>query len=91
MVVLGILLILLGAGAVLAALFASDGSVTVLGFSLTAFEAFLAGVIAAVCVLLGLWVMTYGAKRRYRLRQERKELARRAAKSQPSVEPPTDL
>ncbi|HEY3016581.1 MAG TPA: hypothetical protein VGJ41_15795 [Nocardioides sp.] len=80
MVVLGLLLIGLGALAVLSALFVSSGTAEMLGLTLSSRTIFLAGVIAGACILWGFTILKYGTKREIRHRKERKELSRRSEK-----------
>jgi membrane protein implicated in regulation of membrane protease activity len=80
MVVLGFVLILLGAAAILAALFTADGSVQFLGLDLTAVSVFFLGMASALAILWGLGLLRFGAKRSLKQRKERKELSRLSAK-----------
>ncbi|MFT3873274.1 MAG: hypothetical protein QM714_11615 [Nocardioides sp.] len=72
MVILGLLLLALGALAVLAALFASGGSASLLGFDLDALTIFLVGLVAGAAIWWGLGLVRYGTKREMKLRRERK-------------------
>ncbi len=72
MVILGLLLLALGVLAVLAALFASGGSASLLGFDLDALTIFLIGLGAGAAIWWGLGLVRYGAKREMQLRRERK-------------------
>ena len=75
MLILGVLLLLLGAAVILAGLFTAevtDGNVEMLGVEVGAPALFLLGVGAAVAVLLGLWVLKYGVKSEWRQRREQK-------------------
>ena len=74
MVFLGLLLIVLGAIAILAAVFVSDGSAELLGMDLTALAIFLIGVGAGAAVIWGFTILKYGTKRELRQRKERKQL-----------------
>ncbi len=76
MVILGLLLILAGAGVIAAALFASDPGTgaELLGFGISTIEIFLLGVAAGAAVLLGLSIVKWGTKRGLAQRKERKEL-----------------
>ncbi len=74
MVFLGLLLIALGVVAILAAVFASDGSAELLGLDLTALAIFLVGVGAGAAVIWGFAILKYGTKRELRQRKERKQL-----------------
>jgi hypothetical protein len=75
MVILGLLLIIVGAGAIVAALFSEPGTAgELLGFDITTLQAFLVGVAAGASILLGLWILKWGTKRTLTHRKERKEL-----------------
>lgn len=74
MVIFGLLLIGLGAVAILSAVFVSEGSAELLGMQLTALEIFLAGVVAGAFVIWGFTILKYGTKREIRHRKERKQL-----------------
>jgi len=73
MVILGLLLILLGALAIVAALF-SSGSVELLGFDMSALAIFLVGVAAGAAIIWGFSILKYGTKRGLAQRKERKQL-----------------
>lgn len=75
MVILGLLLIVIGALAILAALFVSDGSGHILGIAVTTPTIFIAGVVAGVLILWGYTILKYGTKRGLRQRKERKQLS----------------
>jgi hypothetical protein len=76
MVILGVLLLLLGAGLILAALFTAEvtaaGNLELLGVGIGAPALFLLGVGAAAAVLVGWWILKYGVKREWRQRKEQK-------------------
>lgn len=78
MLILGLLLIAVGAIVILAVLFttevSSSGQIDVLGIDVSAQTLFVLGIIAAVAVLWGLWIAKYGAKRGLRQRREQKKL-----------------
>ncbi|UUZ60850.1 hypothetical protein [Nocardioides sp. B-3] len=76
MVILGFLLVLAGAGAIAAALFASDPGTgaELLGFDISTIETFLLGVAAGAAILLGLSIIKWATKRSIAQRKERKEL-----------------
>ncbi len=74
MVILGLLLIGLGALAIVAAIMVSDGSAELLGMQLSAMEIFLVGVVAGAFLIWGFAILKYGTKRELRLRRERKQL-----------------
>lgn len=82
MVLFGLVLVLLGVCILLAGLLGSgyDGEGDTLtneliGVNLPAEMLFLSGVVSAVLVLLGLWVMKLGAQRGWRNRQKDKKLS----------------
>lgn len=74
MVILGLLLIGLGAIAILAAVLVSNGSAELLGMDLSALTIFLSGVFAGAFLLWGFAILKYGTKRGLRHRKERKQL-----------------
>jgi hypothetical protein len=75
MVILGLLLIIIGGGAIVAALFSEPGTAgELLGFDITTLQAFLVGVAAGASILLGLSILKWGTKRGLAHRKERKEL-----------------
>lgn len=74
MVFLGLILIALGAIAILSAVFVSDGSAELLGMDLTALAIFLVGVGAGAALIWGFAILKYGTKRELRQRKERKQL-----------------
>lgn len=76
MVILGLLLIVVGALAVLAAVFATEGTVEMLGFGLSGLAVFLIGVAAGAVVLWGISLIRWGTKRGLARRRDRKELGR---------------
>jgi len=80
MVLVGLVLIGAGVVAILAALFASEGSATLLGLDLNAATIFFVGVGSAVGILWGLSLLRHGTKRTLKQRKERKELARLSEK-----------
>ena len=80
MVILGLLLILAGAIAILSALFVSEGSGELLGVDMSTLAIFLIGVGAGAAILWGYTILKYGTKRELRARRERKELNQLAAK-----------
>ncbi len=80
MVILGILLLGVGAIAILAAIFVSDGSAQLLGMDLSALTIFLVGVAAGAFVLWGFTILKYGTKRELRLRKEHRELSKLSEK-----------
>ena len=74
MVILGLLLIGLGVLAIVAALFASDGTGQLLGIDLPVLTIFVIGVGAGAAVLWGWSILKYGTKRGLEQRRERKQL-----------------
>ena len=75
MVIFGLLLILLGALAIVAAVFVSKGSAELLGIDMSALAIFLVGVAAGAAVLWGFSILKYGTKRGLAQRKERKQLS----------------
>lgn len=76
MVVVGILLILVGAAAIVAAVGTSEGSgVQLLGVDLSPTALFLVGVAAGVAILWGWGLTKWGTKRTLRQRRESKKLS----------------
>ncbi|MGZ5398908.1 MAG: hypothetical protein ACXWDM_02765 [Nocardioides sp.] len=76
MVILGLLLILLGALAIIAVVFDVDSiRVELLGAEISAVGLFLLGVGAGVAILWGFGILKFGTKRSLRHRREQKELA----------------
>jgi hypothetical protein len=78
MVILGLGLIILGAIAVLSAIFVSQpgSGGELLGFGVTTLESFLIGVAAGAAILWGFSILKWGTKRGLAHRKERKELTR---------------
>lgn len=76
MVILGLLLLLAGAAAILAGVFLSSGSAEFLGADLSALTIFLIGVAAGAAVLWGFGILKWGTKRSMAARKDRKELNR---------------
>lgn len=76
MVILGLLLILVGAIAVLSAIFVSQpgSGGELLGFEVNTLESFLVGVAAGAAILWGFSLLKWGTKRSLAQRKERKEL-----------------
>ena len=74
MFVAGLLLILFGALAIVAAVFGSDGSAEFLGRDLTTFTIFLIGLASGVAILWGWSIAKFGVKRSLRHRRESKKL-----------------
>lgn len=78
MLILGLLLIVVGAAVILAGLLGTDvsstGTIDVLGIDVSAETLFVLGILAAVAVLWGLWITKYGAQREWRQRREQKDL-----------------
>ncbi len=80
MVILGLLLIILGAIAILSAIFVSEGSGVLLGIDMSSLAIFLVGVAAGAAVLWGYTLLKWGTRRSLAHRRERKELTRLNAK-----------
>jgi membrane protein implicated in regulation of membrane protease activity len=80
MVILGLVLILGGIAAILAALFTASGTAQLVGFDLNALTVFFLGVASAVAVLWGWALIKHGTKRSLKQRKERKELSRLSEK-----------
>jgi len=75
MVILGLLLILLGALAIVAVVFDVDSiRVELLGAEISAMALFLLGVASGVAILWGFGILKFGTKRSLRHRREQKEL-----------------
>jgi len=74
MVILGLLLIALGAVVIVAALFDLEGSAMLLSTDLNALTVFLLGVDAGVAVLWGFGILKFGTKRTFQRRKESKKL-----------------
>lgn len=77
MVILGLLLILVGVAAVLAAVFVSEpgSGGELLGFDVSTLQAFFVGVAAGAAILWGFSILKWGTKRGLAHRRERKELS----------------
>ena len=76
MVILGLLLILVGALAIVAVVFDIDSiRVELLGAEISALALFLLGVASGVAILWGFGILKFGTKRSLRHRREQKELA----------------
>ncbi|MEJ7793979.1 MAG: hypothetical protein WKF50_00360 [Nocardioides sp.] len=81
MVILGLLLILLGALAIVAVVFDVDSiRVDLLGAEISAVGLFLLGVGSGVAILWGFGILKFGTKRSLKHRREQKELAELNAK-----------
>jgi len=80
MVILGLLLLAIGALAVVSAVFVSDGTAELLGMDLSALAIFLIGLAAGVCILWGFTTLKFGTKRGLRQRREHRELAKLSEK-----------
>ncbi len=74
MVILGLLLIALGAVVIVAAVFDLEGSAMLLSTDLSALTVFLLGVGAGLALLWGFGILKFGTKRTFRRRQESKKL-----------------
>lgn len=80
MFVLGVLLILVGVLAILAALFSSSGTASLLGADLSTKTIFLLGVAAGAAILWGFTITRFGARRSIRQRRETRRLQTLSAK-----------
>ncbi len=80
MLALGLVMILLGALLVVIGLFTAgdSGDASLLGVHMGATAVFIAGVLAAVLILLGLFISKWGAALGWKRRKERKEYSRLA-------------
>lgn len=74
MVILGLLLIVLGIIATLAAAFVSEGGGELLGIQMSTFQVFLVGLVAGAFILWGFTILKFGTRRELSRRKERKEL-----------------
>jgi type VI protein secretion system component VasK len=77
MVILGLVLVALGALAIVCGLFTSEvdgGQLQFLGQDISPAVLFLIGVGGAVAVWWGLWILKYGSKRSWARRREQKRL-----------------
>ena len=74
MVILGLLLIILGAIAILSAVFVSEGNAELLGIDMSSLSIFLVGVAAGAAVLWGYSILKWGTRRGLEHRRERKKL-----------------
>jgi hypothetical protein len=74
MVILGLLLIALGAVVIVAAVFDLEGSAMLLSTDLNALTVFLLGVGAGAAVLWGIGILKFGTKRTWQRRKESKKL-----------------
>lgn len=72
--ILGLILILLGALTVIAAVGTADGSAELLGIDINALTMFLIGVAAGAAILWGFALAKWGTKRNLRQRRETKRL-----------------
>jgi len=80
MVILGLLLILAGAIAILSAVFVSEGTGELLGIDMSTLGIFLVGVGAGAAVIWGYTILKFGTRRELKARRERKELNELSAK-----------
>ncbi len=74
MVILGLLLIALGAVVIVAAVFDLEGSAMLLSTDLSALTVFLLGVGAGLALLWGFGILKFGTKRTFQRRKESKRL-----------------
>ena len=75
MVVLGLLLMALGAVAVVGALFTAEGSTQLFGVDMSAMAMFFVGLGAGLAILWGFGFSKWGTKRTLRARRESKQLS----------------
>ncbi|WP_205473206.1 hypothetical protein [Nocardioides sp. SYSU D00038] len=81
MVVLGLVLIALGALAIVAAVFTAEGiGVELLGIDMSATAVFLLGLAAGVAIQWGFSISKFGTKRSFAQRREQKRLEELSAK-----------
>jgi type VI protein secretion system component VasK len=83
MVILGLVLLALGALAIVCGLFTSEvdgGQLQFLGQDISPAVLFLIGVGAAVAIWWGLWILKYGSKRSWARRKEQKRLEELSSK-----------
>ena len=74
MVILGLVLIIAGAIAVLSAIFVSEGSGELLGIDMSSLAIFLVGVAAGAAILWGFTILKWGTRRSIEHRRERKKI-----------------
>jgi membrane-bound ClpP family serine protease len=74
MFVVGLLLVLFGALAIIGAAFGSEGNAELMGMDLSAFWIFVIGVAAGVAILWGYTIAKFGVKRSFQHRRESKQL-----------------
>src|SRR5690348_6834680 len=75
MVVLGLLLMALGAVAVVGALFTAEGSTQLFGLDISAMAMFFVGLGAGLAIVWGFGFSKWGTKRTLRQRRESKQLS----------------
>ena len=80
MVILGLVLMIGGTVAIIAALFTASDTAQLVGLDLNALTIFFLGVASAVAVLWGWALIKHGTKRSLKHRKERKELSRLSEK-----------
>ena len=80
MVILGLVLMIGGTVAIIAALFTASDTAQLVGLDLNALTIFFLGVASAVAVLWGWALVKHGTKRSLKHRKERKELSRLSEK-----------
>ena len=78
MLVLGLLLLLVGALGILAGLLTASGTTELLGLDVDAVALFLVGVASGAAVLWGFWILKFGTKRSLQRRRESRRLSRRS-------------
>ena len=77
MLVVGFLLLLLGALGILAGLLTVSGTTELLGLDVDAVALFLVGVASGAAVLWGFWILKFGTKRSLQRRRESRRVSRR--------------
>ena len=80
MLILGLLLLLAGIGAILAALTTASGSAELLGADINAVALFLIGVASGLAILWGFSMMKFGTRRSLRHRRESRRLSKLSQK-----------
>jgi uncharacterized protein (DUF58 family) len=90
MLVLGLLLIAIGVFGILAAVFSSSGTASLLGADLGARTIFLLGLVAGVTILWGFTISKFGIRRTIRQRRETRRLRELSEQSRHQESPPED-
>ncbi|WP_134767853.1 hypothetical protein [Nocardioides sp. 1609] len=77
MLILGLVVILVGAVLVVGGLFTTEvkgGDVEILGVGVSPSALFVVGLVAGLCILVGLWLTKWGTQRGLRQRKEQKKI-----------------